>query len=298
MEQNILGTTISSLRKEKGMTQDALAKQLGVTFQAVSKWENGLSCPDIVMLPELADLFGVSIDALFGRAPLAPEDLPAETTAPAQSQVVYGDLPWEDDRSVLHVVLFAGHRLVGDSLFQRHQKEKQRLEFCYEGPALNIESDFSVTCAEGTEIRGSVRAGNDVICGKVLGNVQAGNSVRCGDVGGSVRASDGIACGSVGGDVSAGDGVQCGNVGGSVRAGDSVACGSVGGDVSAGDSVRCTEVYGNAFGSDGVQICRGEPENVPPAEDNEDGCSFGIGSGGIYVNGKKGKFGRSCPSND
>ena len=189
MEQNILGTMISSLRKEKGMTQDALAKQLGVTFQAVSKWENGLSCPDIVMLPELADLFGVSIDALFGRAPLAPEDLPAETTAPAQSQVVYGDLPWEDDRSVLHAVLFAGHQLVGDSLFQRHQKEKQRLEFCYEGPAINIQSDFSVTCAEGTEIRGSVKAGNGVTCGPVLGNVQAGNSVRCGDVGGSVRAS-------------------------------------------------------------------------------------------------------------
>lgn len=227
MEQNILGTMISSLRKEKGMTQDALAKQLGVTFQAVSKWENGLSCPDIVMLPELADLFGVSIDALFGRVSLTPADLPTEAPASAQSQVVYGDLPWEDDRSVLHAVLFAGHQLVGDSLFQRHQREKQRLEFCYEGPALNIESDFSVTCAEGTEIRGSVRAGNDVICGKVLGNVQAGNSVRCGDVGGSVRASDGV---------------QCANVGGSVRAGDSVACGSVGGDVSAGDSVRCTEV--------------------------------------------------------
>ena len=220
------------------------------------------------MLPELADLFGVSIDALFGRVSLTPADLPTEAPAPARSQVVYGDLPWEDDRSVLHAVLFAGHRLVGDSLFQRHQKEKQRLEFCYEGPAINIQSDFSVTCAEGTEIRGSVRAGNDVICGKVLGNVQAGNSVRCGDVGGSVRASDGVTCGSVGG------------------------------DVSAGDSIRCTEVYGNAFGSDGVQICRGDPENAPPAEDNEDGCSFGIGSGGIYVNGKKVKFGRSCPSND
>ena len=42
MEQNIIGTTIAALRREKGLTQDALAAQLGVSAQAVSKWENGL----------------------------------------------------------------------------------------------------------------------------------------------------------------------------------------------------------------------------------------------------------------
>ena len=52
MEQNIIGTTIAALRREKGLTQDALAAQLGVSAQAVSKWENGLSCPDILMLPK------------------------------------------------------------------------------------------------------------------------------------------------------------------------------------------------------------------------------------------------------
>ena len=41
MEQNIIGTTIAALRREKGLTQDALAAQLGVSAQAVSKWENG-----------------------------------------------------------------------------------------------------------------------------------------------------------------------------------------------------------------------------------------------------------------
>ena len=73
MEQNIIGTTIAALRREKGLTQDALAAQLGVSAQAVSKWENGLSCPDILMLPEIAEYFGVSVDALFGRASVSAE---------------------------------------------------------------------------------------------------------------------------------------------------------------------------------------------------------------------------------
>ena len=63
MEQNIIGTTIAALRREKGLTQDALAAQLGVSAQAVSKWENGLSCPDILMLPVSA--ISVSVAFLF-----------------------------------------------------------------------------------------------------------------------------------------------------------------------------------------------------------------------------------------
>jgi len=61
------GATISRLRKEQGMTQMQLADALGVTFQAVSNWERGLSMPDISKLPELAELFGATIDELLGR---------------------------------------------------------------------------------------------------------------------------------------------------------------------------------------------------------------------------------------
>lgn len=62
-----LGKRIMENRKRLGLTQDALAEQLGVTAQAVSKWENDQSCPDIATLPKLADLFGVSVDTLLGR---------------------------------------------------------------------------------------------------------------------------------------------------------------------------------------------------------------------------------------
>ncbi len=71
MEQT-LGKRISASRKNLGWTQDQLAERLGVTAQAVSKWENDQSCPDITMLPKLADLFNTTTDALLGIAPMEP----------------------------------------------------------------------------------------------------------------------------------------------------------------------------------------------------------------------------------
>lgn len=62
-----LGKRIASNRKRLQLTQDQLAEQLGVTAQAVSKWENDQSCPDITILPRLADIFGISTDELLGR---------------------------------------------------------------------------------------------------------------------------------------------------------------------------------------------------------------------------------------
>lgn len=66
MDQTI-GKRIAQNRKRLGLTQDQLAEKLGVTAQAVSKWENDQSCPDIAMLPKLAEIFGTSTDALLGR---------------------------------------------------------------------------------------------------------------------------------------------------------------------------------------------------------------------------------------
>ena len=57
-----LGNNISEKRKAKGMTQEELAANLGVSPQAVSKWENNLSCPDISLLPAIAKIFGMSVD--------------------------------------------------------------------------------------------------------------------------------------------------------------------------------------------------------------------------------------------
>jgi len=61
---NTLGSRIAEYRKAKGITQDQLAEYMGVSSQAVSKWENDLSCPDIALLPRLADYFGITVDKL------------------------------------------------------------------------------------------------------------------------------------------------------------------------------------------------------------------------------------------
>ena len=60
-----LGSKIRTLRLRAGMTQEMLAEELGVSFQTISKWENGVCAPDIMMLPKLSVYFGVTIDELF-----------------------------------------------------------------------------------------------------------------------------------------------------------------------------------------------------------------------------------------
>ena len=61
-----LGENLRDLRKNKGITQEELAYTLGVSFQSISKWERGVSYPDITILPTLAGYFGVTIENLMG----------------------------------------------------------------------------------------------------------------------------------------------------------------------------------------------------------------------------------------
>lgn len=63
-EAKTLGERLSAARKRKGLTQDDFAKYLDVTPQAVSKWENNLSCPDIFILPKISEILGVGIEEL------------------------------------------------------------------------------------------------------------------------------------------------------------------------------------------------------------------------------------------
>ncbi len=190
-----LGNKVAQLRKKQNMTQDALAQQLGVTNQAVSKWESDQCCPDVMLLPKIADIFGVSVDALFDRE---------EKIKPGTAQ-----LPWPDD-GTMRVVVYVGHALVGSS------SGTKGLSFQYEGPLLNLESQVDVYCGD---VAGNVSCGGDVTCGDVGGHVNAGGDVNCGDVEGNVTAGCDLTCGNVGGGVKAGCDATCGNVGGNVTAG-------------------------------------------------------------------------------
>lgn len=77
-----LGEKIASARKEKGMTQEMLAEQLGVTRQAVARWENGLSVPDAGMLVRIAGALDTTVNDLLGEEePEQGRDLAAELEA-------------------------------------------------------------------------------------------------------------------------------------------------------------------------------------------------------------------------
>ena len=83
MCENKICETIRALRHAKGLSQKDLADMLGVSMQAVSKWETGSALPDILTLPLIAETFGVSIDTLFyGAAGDAAEPPAAEAAAP------------------------------------------------------------------------------------------------------------------------------------------------------------------------------------------------------------------------
>ena len=60
-----IGKKIKELRKQRGITQEQLAESIGISFQAVSKWENNIALPDITLAPVLANYFGVTMDELF-----------------------------------------------------------------------------------------------------------------------------------------------------------------------------------------------------------------------------------------
>lgn len=81
---NTMGNRLCTLRKQRNLTQDQLAEAMGVSAQAVSKWENDISCPDIAMLPNLADYFQVSIDSLFREESSleTPQVVPPEIRKP------------------------------------------------------------------------------------------------------------------------------------------------------------------------------------------------------------------------
>lgn len=79
-----LGRRIQALRKEQALTQDVLAEKMGITPQAVSKWENDQSCPDIMSLPSLARILNTTVDALLTGQIAETAAIPAPAKKPEE----------------------------------------------------------------------------------------------------------------------------------------------------------------------------------------------------------------------
>ncbi len=241
---------IAELRRNAGLTQEALADKLGITYQAISKWENCLSCPDITLLPRLADIFEISIDALFGRK--------------EETKIV--DLPWGDDGK-LRVVLFNGTRLADK---KEYRKEKEKLTFELHGNAKDIISDISVHCGavEGTINTGSVQ------CMGVSGTINTG-SIQCQGVEGTINAGS-VRCEEVNGNLTVGS-AKCGTVNGDIiiEAGSISVESELIGDILVKDSKDAVTITGDILGD--IQIKNGECVRI---DGNVDGD--------IHVNGTVG----------
>ena len=190
-----LGNKIAYYRKKLSITQDALAQKLGVTNQAVSKWESDQCCPDVMLLPKIADIFAITLDELFGRE----QRREIVSTAPLS-------LP---DDNVLRVYMYVGQRMVGCG------PAKEGYEFHYHNTVNGVQSCASISCGD---VAGDVHVCGNVNCGNVSGDVDAGGNVNCGNVGGSVDAGTDVKCGDVGADVDAGCTVECGSVSGDIDA--------------------------------------------------------------------------------
>lgn len=199
-------SVLKQLRKRKGISQETLAEFLGVSMQAVSKWECALSYPDIELLPILAEYFQVSIDFLLTGAQCSrvydPDRFVDENTV---------------DENTLYIVQYKGSRLLKESLYDPSIRIRIKAEDTMNGPV---------------EIWGSAD-----IRGDISGDVHAGDGVNCGNVGGDVQAGDGVICANVGRNVNAGDGIQCGNIGGDIISCDGdIYCHTIKG------SVHCTQI--------------------------------------------------------
>ena len=103
-----IGEQIAFLRKQQGLTQEEVANILGVTNQAVSKWESAQCCPDIGLLPKIAEMFHVSVDELLGYDPASAE---ADMIASCRRRIA--ELPKNEDldfafrmAAALHAAIF------------------------------------------------------------------------------------------------------------------------------------------------------------------------------------------------
>ncbi|MDR2570993.1 MAG: helix-turn-helix domain-containing protein [Oscillospiraceae bacterium] len=134
--RDILAGNISRYRKDLGLTQEALADRLGITFQAVSKWETGQTIPDTMLLPRLAQTLNVSIDKSVGYSahafvskpfvPPAPDDNYHHLWKSGQLFTYFHDWHIEQCSEYIFDCNSSGipHRHAANRLYARKVKEK------------------------------------------------------------------------------------------------------------------------------------------------------------------------------
>ena len=236
-----IAQNLKSLRKVKGINQEALAEHIGISVQAVSRWECENSYPDIEFLPPLAEFFGVSIDYLLTGADKVSECEPVA--------------PFPDD-GVLRVVQYRGSKLLDSQVYTQDVKIPLAVDGTIPLGKVEIWGNADIS----GDISGDVNVGSVINCKNIGGSVKAYNA-NCGNVGGGVMAESDVNCGNVGGGVTTTNDVNCGNVGGGISTEGSITCGDIGGGVTTTDDVNCGNI-GGGVSTNGNIICGDIEGNV------------------------------------
>lgn len=287
-----MGQIIGQKRRKLGLTQEALAKELGVTNQAVSKWELDQSYPDMELLPRLADIFSVSVDALFDRAKPEgaeshpteekPESVPMEVenrqTGDEDTQTKDEDRQAEDEGNQAEEAEPAqntpektavGLRKFADDIMKQTKEMAAQLTKEYVWKLENgctvrvinrpkgerMEQEWSSPEVPDWDDDDTIRV--VVFQGRrYLKDFPQAKEITFHYEGeaANVVCSLNLSCGNVEGDVNAGMNVACQNVEGDVNAGTNVACQTVEGDISAGNNVSCGSVGGDVQAGSGVMV--------------------------------------------
>ena len=243
MESLTLHETISFYRKQQNLTQEALAQQLGVSNQSVSKWESAQCYPDISLIPQLAEIFGISIDELFGKEPA--------------NSGLNNIFSLRED--VFRVVVVRGQQIIDsknldETIHIEYPQHASGDRQCYK-----VEVFGNITCQ-----------------GNICGDIECQGSVQSNIISGDISCHGNIECSQINGDAATfGGTISCnGNIGGDVRTypngsipcGD-ISCGNIAGDVNCDGNIECKSIEGNAE-CQGNLSCGGSIEGNAECQEN------------------------------
>lgn len=159
-----IGKNIARFRKAKGWTQAELGEKIGVSNQAVSKWESETSMPDVMLLPVLADAFGCYVDELFSRE--------------GKTEIHYdhcAEFPWADDNTI-RIFQTVGKKIM----------KSQEVNTC-------MEVTFPRNCNETTRQYFKVEVlGNLMSDSSINGDVVCHGYIDCHEINGDVSAQGSI----------------------------------------------------------------------------------------------------------
>ena len=177
-----IGDNIKYLRTAAGLTQEQLANSLGVSFQAISKWETNSNMPDIQLLPQIAQLFGISIVALFSENALEYQ--------------MDSELIKDDD--VFRILQFRGKKLVN-------------VQKTFSPDCPPIEIAFPKNCNSNTQCFKVEIFGHVIADGSIHGDVVCHDSVQCAGLNGSLHCNGDVIVGTINSssDISCRDILQC-----------------------------------------------------------------------------------------